>query len=103
MLKGYLSLGIRAVLPGSHRGCGTGFLFTFVFGIVAANALLWEGLKLKEFMEDYLLWDRPHVGAGKECEEEGAVDATCDEQPHSLPPCTTQGEEVEKSSEVELR
>lgn len=30
------------------------------------NCNLWEGLMLERFVEDCLLWDTPHAGAGKE-------------------------------------
>ncbi|KAK4826947.1 hypothetical protein QYF61_012796, partial [Mycteria americana] len=43
------------------------------------NCSPWEGLMLEKFMEDCLLWEGHHSGAGEECEEEGAVETTCDE------------------------
>ena len=43
------------------------------------NCSLLEGLTLKKFMKDCLPWDRPHTGAGEECEEEGAA-VMCDER-----------------------
>ncbi|CAN0004364.1 unnamed protein product, partial [Bubo scandiacus] len=33
------------------------------------NCSPWEGLTLEKFTEDCLLWERPHAGAGEECEE----------------------------------
>ena len=39
----------------------------------------WEGLTLEKFMEDCLLWEWPHTGAGEEREEEGAAERMCDE------------------------
>ncbi|KAK4815370.1 hypothetical protein QYF61_001358 [Mycteria americana] len=53
---------------------------------------------LKQFMEDCLLWEGPHAGAGEECEEEGVAKKMCDEltaTPIPPSPCATQGEEVE--------
>jgi len=53
------------------------------------NCSPWEALMLEKFMEDCLLWEGPHAGAGEECEEEGAAEATCDEltiAPISSPP-----------------
>jgi len=28
----------------------------------------WEGVMLQNFVEDCLLWEGPHAGAGEECE-----------------------------------
>ncbi|GAB0209805.1 hypothetical protein GRJ2_003446200 [Grus japonensis] len=33
------------------------------------NCSLWEGLTLEKFVKDCLPWERPHAGAGEECEE----------------------------------
>jgi len=49
-------------------------------------------------MEDCLLWEGPHNGAGEECEEEGAAETTCDELTTisiPCPPALLRGEEVE--------
>jgi len=59
----------------------------------------WEGFTLDKFKEDCLPWEEPHTGAGEECEEEGAVEAICDEltaTPISCPPAPLGGEEVEE-------
>jgi len=62
------------------------------------NCSLWEGAMLEKFMEDCLLWEGPHTGAGEECEEEGAAETKCDElttTPIPHPPALLRGEEAE--------
>jgi len=34
---------------------------------------------LKKFVEDCLPWERPHIGAGEECQEEAVAETMCDE------------------------
>ena len=46
------------------------------------------GLILEQFMEDRLLWVRPHTGAGQESEEEGASETMCDELTTTPIPCS---------------
>lgn len=38
------------------------------------NCILWESLTLEKFMKDCLPQERPHAGAWKEREEEGAAE-----------------------------
>ncbi|PKU49492.1 rna-directed dna polymerase from mobile element jockey- hypothetical protein [Limosa lapponica baueri] len=42
------------------------------------NCSLGEGL-MEKFVEDCLLWQGPHAGAGKNCKEEGEAETMCDE------------------------
>ena len=60
---------------------------------------------MEKFVEDCLLWEGPHAGAGKEWtrspppEEEGAAETTCDEltaTPIPHPPAPLGREEVEE-------
>jgi len=39
----------------------------------------WKGPTLEQFMDNCLLWEGPHAGAGAECEEEGAAETACNE------------------------
>lgn len=54
-------------------------------GAVVKNCSSWEGLPLKDCVEDWLLLEGSHTGTGDECEEsfskrEGVAETTCDEQ-----------------------
>jgi len=63
------------------------------------NCSSWEGLTLEKCMEDCLLWEGPHTGAGAECEEspsekEGAAEKICDKlttTPIPRPPVLLRG------------
>jgi len=68
------------------------------------NCSLWKGLTLEKFVENCLSWVAPQVGAGEECDKEGAAEATCELTPTPIPcpPALLGGEKVEKiRSEVE--
>ena len=59
----------------------------------------WEGLTLEKFVEDCLLWEGPHGGAGEECEEEGSAETMCDEltaTPFPRPPAPLAGKRERK-------
>lgn len=49
---------------------------------------------LEKFMEDYLLWEGLHAGAGEECEEEKGAETACDKlttAPIPHPPALLRG------------
>jgi len=48
-------------------------------GQFVKSCSLWEGLTLEKFTENCLPWEGPHAGAGRECEDKGAAETTCDE------------------------
>jgi len=64
-----LSAGPVEPWRGAHTGAG----------LLAGLVTPWEGPMLEKFMEDSVLWEGPHVGAGEECEEEGVAETMCDE------------------------
>jgi len=45
-----------------------------------------EGLVLEKLMENCLLWEGPHAGAGEKYEKEGATETMCDEWTITLIP-----------------
>jgi len=58
------------------------------------NCSLWEWFMLQKFLENSLLWEALHSGAGEECEEEGVAETTRDEQtaaPTPHPPAPLRG------------
>jgi len=55
-------------------------------------------------VEDCLLWEGPHVGAGAECEEEGVAETKCDyltATPIPRPPAPLRGRRQRNGIEVE--
>lgn len=54
-------------------------------GALHTELHLWEGPTLEKVTQDCLLWERPHTGAGKECEQEGVQ--MCDELTTTHIPC----------------
>jgi len=38
------------------------------------NCSPWEGVILEKLLKDCVSWERPHAGAGEECEEEGVAE-----------------------------
>lgn len=43
------------------------------------NCSLWEGATMENFVQECVPCVGFHAGAGKECEEEGASEAACDD------------------------
>lgn len=69
----------------AHRGSGSWQERGAHAGALHQNYSLWEGPTLENVMQDCLLWERPHPGAGKEGEQEGVQ--VCDELTTAHIPC----------------